>query len=66
MNVYNTFDQNRIYGAITYQISPNNQIQLGYLNTFQQKNAGDQYLRLHVVRLLYNQKFDWRKHTPAH
>lgn len=49
--VANTFDQNRIYFALNYGISNAFQVELGYLNWFQEKSSGDQYLHRDIARL---------------
>lgn len=41
--VYNAFDQNRIYAGLNYGLSPHIQLELGYLNWFQQRSSGNQY-----------------------
>lgn len=51
--VYNTFDQNRIYAGLNYALSGQTQIEAGYLNWFQQKSKGDQYLARDILRLTF-------------
>ncbi|PJJ75475.1 uncharacterized protein DUF2490 [Thermoflavifilum aggregans] len=48
--VYNSFDQNRIYAGLNYGISPNVQLELGYLNWFQQRSSGNQYYNRDNIR----------------
>lgn len=48
--IKNTFDQNRIYGAIQYAINKNIAIELGYLNSFQQRTNGVDYFNRDIIR----------------
>ncbi len=59
--VYNYFDQNRFFAGFKYQVSNNDNIQLGYMNVFQQLPAGNKYRNTHVIRLFYVQNLDLRK-----
>lgn len=43
--VLNTFDQNRLYGGLSYATSPNLQFEVGYLNWFQQRPNGTYFDR---------------------
>ena len=38
--ISNTFDQNRIYAALNYEVSKNISAEVGYLNWFQQQPNG--------------------------
>lgn len=49
--VANTFDQNRIYAALNYGISKSFQVELGYLNWFQERSSGQQYYHRDIARL---------------
>ncbi|HTN39172.1 MAG TPA: DUF2490 domain-containing protein [Arachidicoccus sp.] len=49
--VANTFDQNRVYVGLNYGISEQVQVELGYLNWFQERSSGDQYYARDNVRL---------------
>lgn len=49
--VYNFFDQNRLYVGLNYGISPSIQAELGYVNIFQQKKTGSDYVAGDVARL---------------
>jgi Protein of unknown function (DUF2490) len=59
--VNNYFDQNRFFVGLKYQVNDQNNLQLGYMNLFQQLPAGNKYRSLHTVRLFYFQNFDLRK-----
>jgi len=48
--VNNTFDQNRIYGALQYSLNKNIAIELGYLKSFQQRNNGTDYFDRDIIR----------------
>lgn len=45
----NVFDQNRLYGGIQFELSPQIALEAGYLNWFQQRANGDFYQR-HILR----------------
>jgi len=49
--VQNTFDQNRVYVGLNYGISRNIQVELGYLNLFQERSTGTQYYQRDIARL---------------
>ncbi len=59
--VYNYFDQNRFFAGLKYQVSEHDNVQLGYMNVFQQLAAGNKYRSTHVIRLFYFQNLDVRK-----
>jgi hypothetical protein len=59
--VYNYFDQNRFSAALAYHVNKQNQIQIGYLNLFQQLSAGNQYRVTHAIRALFTHHLDLRK-----
>jgi hypothetical protein len=58
--VYNTFDQNRISAALGYQITEQLNVQLGYMNIYQQEVSGSSYLLTHAVRLYFFHALDLR------
>ena len=58
--VYNYFDQNRFYAGCKFQCSSTSNIQVGYLNVFQQLAGGNQYKNINAVRLFYFQNIDVR------
>lgn len=59
--VNNYFDQNRFFVGLKYQVDDQNNLQLGYMNLFQQLPAGNKYRSLHTVRLFYFQNLDLRR-----
>jgi hypothetical protein len=64
--VYNYFDQNRLFLGLAYQVTGHSQLQLGYLNVFQQLAAGNRFREQHVIRLFYFHNFDFRKSVEKH
>lgn len=62
--VKNTFDQNRIYAAVQYGVNKNIALELGYLNSFQQRASGVDYFNRDIIRftifhkIKINQKSD--------
>lgn len=48
--VKNTFDQNRIYAALQYGVNKNIALELGYLNSFQQRVSGVDYFDRDIIR----------------
>jgi hypothetical protein len=48
--VYNTFDQNRIYVAMQYGVNKNLALELGYMNSFQQRASGVDYYDRNIIR----------------
>ncbi|PJJ09275.1 uncharacterized protein DUF2490 [Flavobacterium sp. 1] len=54
--VYNTFDQNRIYAALQYGINKNIALELGYLNSFQQRANGIDYFDRDIIRFTFFHK----------
>jgi len=59
--VNNYFDQNRFFAGFKYQLNEHSNVQLGYMNLFQQLSAGNRYRNLHTMRLFFFQNFDLRK-----
>jgi hypothetical protein len=59
--VYNYFDQNRFFAGFAYHLNPIDNIQLGYLNVFQQLPAGNRYRTIHAGRIAYFHNLDLRK-----
>ena len=49
--VYNTFDQNRIYASLQYGISSSVALELGYMNSFQQRATRVDYFDRNIIRL---------------
>jgi len=54
---YNTFDQNRVYAALQYQIEPKTTIEMGCMHAFQQSASGIDYIDRNVIRLCLYHKF---------
>ena len=63
--VFNYFDQNRVSVGLKFKITEGNNIQLGYLDLFQQLPTGNQFRNLHVLRLNYFQDLDLRKRVKS-
>lgn len=61
--VYNYFDQNRFFLGFAYHLNKHDNIQLGYMNLFQQLAAGNRYRSNHVIRLFYFQNLDFRANS---
>lgn len=59
--VKNTFDQNRIYGAFQYGVNKNIALELGYLNSFQQRASGVDYFDRDIIRLTFYHKISLNK-----
>lgn len=59
--VYNTFDQNRFYAALNYQILKNIYVELGYLNLFQQQSSGDHFYNRDIASLSINHKMKMKQ-----
>ena len=48
--VYNAFDQNRIYAGLQYGINSSLAVELGYMNSFQQRATGVDYFDRNIMR----------------
>jgi hypothetical protein len=59
--VYNYFDQNRMFLGLAYHLNKRDDLQLGYMNVFQQLASGNRYRSLHTARLFYFHNLDLRK-----
>lgn len=59
--VNNYFDQNRLFLGFNYAFDADNNLQFGYLNTFIQTAAGNQYRNINALRVAYVQNLDFRK-----
>ncbi len=64
--VYNYFDQNRFFVGFSYHTNAHDNLQLGYMNLFQQLPAGNKYRTVHAIRLFYFQNLDLRKKETHH
>lgn len=62
---YNTLDHNRVHAGLTYHVDADDQLQIGYLNIFQQQSSGGRYRMLHVARIFYHHAIDLRKKRAA-
>ena len=49
--IFNTFDQNRIYAGLQYGISSAVALELGYLNSFQQRATGVDYFDRNIIKV---------------
>ncbi len=58
--VNNYFDQNRLFLGLNYAFDASNNLQFGYLNSFIQTAAGNQYRNINALRVAYLQNFDFR------
>lgn len=56
--VKNTFDQNRIYAAMQYGINKSIALELGYLNSFQQRASGVDYYDRDIIRFTFFHKIN--------
>jgi hypothetical protein len=59
--VNNYFDQNRFFLGLKYQVSEHDNLQIGYMNVFQQLPAGNKYRNNDVIRVFYFQNLDLKK-----
>ena len=59
--VYNYFDQNRFFVGFKMNTSKTDNVQVGYMNQFQQLAAGNHYRSNHVLRLFYFHNLDLRR-----
>lgn len=54
--VENTFDQNRIYSGLQYGATKNIALELGYLNSFQQRASGVDFFDRDIIRFSFYHK----------
>ena len=59
--VNNYFDQNRFFAGFSYHLNAHDNIQIGYMNVFQQLPAASSYKSIHAARLFYFHNLDARK-----
>ncbi len=59
--INNYFDQNRFFLGLKYQVTRQNNLQVGYMNLFQQLATGNKYRSIHAIRLFYFQNLDLRQ-----
>jgi len=58
--VYNYFDQNRFFAGIGYQFTKHLNAQIGYLNVFQQRTSGNEFIHTDAIRLFVFHSLDFR------
>ena len=51
--IQNYFDQNRFFAGFNYHLNAHNNVQIGYLNVFQQLAAGNRYRSIQAARVAY-------------
>jgi hypothetical protein len=54
--IKNTFDQNRVYVAVQLGMSPSVALELGYLNSFQERANGVDYFNRDIIRFTFIHK----------
>jgi hypothetical protein len=54
--IKNTFDQNRVYAAVQVGVSPAVALELGYLNSFQERANGVDYFNRDIIRFSFIHK----------
>jgi hypothetical protein len=54
--IKNTFDQNRVYAAVQLGVSPAVALELGYLNSFQERANGVDYFNRDIIRFSFIHK----------
>ncbi|MFY0672326.1 MAG: DUF2490 domain-containing protein [Bacteroidia bacterium] len=59
--IYNTFDQNRIFGGLKVPITSNLKFDIGYMMVYQQKYSGFNYDMNHTFRFFFYYSPDFRK-----
>ena len=62
-NRKNTFDQNRIYAAVHYNVNPHFAYEVGYLNSFQRRASGIDFFNRNIIRLSVFHKIKCYKKT---
>ncbi len=65
-NVYNVFDQNRLFIGLAYNFNAHSNLQLGYMNVYQQLAAGNKFKNMNSVRIFFFQNLDLRKQVNKH
>lgn len=58
---YNTFDQNRAFVGLAFYVNNHDNLQVGYMNVWQQLAAGRNYRSLHTARVFFFHNLDLRK-----
>jgi len=60
-NIYNVFDQNRLFVGFAYNFTNHSSLQLGYMNIYQQLSAGDKFKNMNAIRMFFMQNLDFSK-----
>lgn len=64
--VYNIFDQNRFYTGLNYQIYKNINIEMGFINIFQQRSSGNEFFNRNIASFSINHKMGNKNQTIKH
>ena len=59
--VLNYFDQNRFFLGFAYHVNAHDNVQLGYMNLFQQLGGVGSYRSIHAARIFYFHNLDLRR-----
>jgi hypothetical protein len=65
-NVYNVFEQNRLFVGLGYNFNSHANLQLGYMNVYQQLAAGNKFKNMNTIRIFFFQNLDFRKQSNKH
>lgn len=65
-NVYNVFEQNRLFVGLGYNFNSHAHLQLGYMNVYQQLAAGNKFKNMNTIRIFFFQNLDFRKQSNKH
>lgn len=60
--VSNSFDQNRLYAGLVWEVSAPVSLELGYLHIFQELPTGKDYFSRNIIRFAVNHRIDISKH----
>lgn len=58
--INNYFDQNRFFTGFAFHTNAHDNLQIGYMNLFQQLAAGNRYRSIHAARIFYFHNIDFR------
>lgn len=58
----NSFDQNRLYAGLVWEVSAPVSLELGYLHFFQELPTGKDYFSRNIIRFAVNHRIDISKH----
>lgn len=61
--VNNYFDQNRFFAGFHFHLNAHDNLQLGYMNVFQQLPAGNVYRSINAIRVFYFQNINLKKES---